>query len=129
MMMLRTFMFGILLFLIVNVSATQSVQNEMKAWIEIEGEIKNLTVYAKFKNEGSKTIAINYVLKTTKKGRSGNSTSTQKGKCISPINKQLTLSEVRMNLSPKDNLFVSLFVYHNKRLIAQDSVVLHGDIE
>ncbi|WP_321282404.1 hypothetical protein [Marinifilum fragile] len=128
-MMLRTFMFGSLLFLIINVTAAQSEQDEMKAWIEIEGEIKNLTLSAKFKNEGSKTIAINYVLKTKKEGRSGNSTSIQKGKCVSPINKQLTLSEVRMNLSQKDNLFVSLFVYHNKQLVAQDSVVLHGDNE
>ncbi len=122
-------MFGSLLFLIINVTAAQSEQDEMKAWIEIEGEIKNLTLSAKFKNEGSKTIAINYVLKTKKEGRSGNSTSIQKGKCVSPINKQLTLSEVRMNLSQKDNLFVSLFVYHNKQLVAQDSVVLHGDNE
>lgn len=128
-MMLRTFMFGVLLFLIISTSAAQPEKDKMKAWIEIEGEIKNLTLSAKFKNESSNTIAINYVLKTKKEGRSGNSTSTQKGKCISSKNKQLTLSEVRLNLSKKDNLFVSLFVYHNKQLVAQDSVVLHGDNE
>ncbi|PXX98863.1 hypothetical protein DF185_15930 [Marinifilum breve] len=128
-MILRTFMFGVLLFLIISTSAAQPEKNKMKAWIEIEGEIKNLTLSAKFKNEDGKTIAINYVLKTKKEGRSGNSTSTQKGKCISSKNKQLTLSKVRLNLSKKDNLFVSLIVYHNKQLVAQDSVVLHGDNE
>lgn len=122
-------MFGVLLFLINSTSAAQPEKNKMKAWIEIEGEINNLTLSAKFKNEGGKTIAINYVLKTKKEGRSGNSTSAQKGKCISSKNKQLTLSKVRLNLSEKDNLFVSLIVYHNKQLVAQDSVVLHGDNE
>jgi len=115
--------------LIISASAAQSEKDKMKAWIEIEDEIKNLTVSAKFQNEGIKAIAINYVLKTKKEGRSGSSISTQQGKFISPINKQYRLSEVRVNLSKKDDLSVKLFVYHNKQLVAQDSVVLHGDNE
>jgi hypothetical protein len=126
-MTLRTFALISLLLLIVNVYGTSIIQNKMKAWIELEGEINNLSVSAKFKNTGDQTITIDYVLSTQKVGRSGKSSTSQKGKCISQSNKILSLSEARMNLSEKDNLFVKLFVYHNKKLVAQDSVVLHGD--
>ncbi|NOU60012.1 hypothetical protein [Marinifilum caeruleilacunae] len=101
----------------------------MKAWIELEGEINNLSVCAKFTNYQDQTITIDYVLRTKKVGRSGDTSTSQKGKSIAPTNKILALSEARMNLSRKDNLFVKLFVYHNKKLVAQDSVVLHGDNE
>lgn len=55
------------MFLIISASAAQSEKDKMKAWIEIEDEIKNLTLSAKFQDEGIKAIAINYVLKTKKK--------------------------------------------------------------
>lgn len=126
-MTLRTFALSVSLLLMLNVYGTNMIQSKMKAWIELEGEINNLSVSAKFKNLGDQTITIDYILDTKKVGRSGQSSTSQKGKCISQSNKVLSLSEARMNLSEKDNLFVKLYVYHNKQLVAQDSVVLHGD--
>ncbi|MCT4601295.1 MAG: hypothetical protein N4A59_00140 [Marinifilum sp.] len=128
-MTLRPIIPSILLLLTLNVSGINTLQSKMKAWIELEGEISNLSVCAKFENLGEQTVTIDYLLKTEKKGRSGNSSTSQRGKCISQINKILSLSEARMSLSTKDNLLVRLYVYHNKQLVAQDSVVLHGDNE
>jgi hypothetical protein len=98
----------------------------MKAWIELEGEINNLLICAKVSNETDKSITIDYVLDTKKNGRLGKSLTSQKGKCIVQANKVLSLSEARLNLSKKDELYINLSVYHNKKLVAQDSVVLHG---
>lgn len=129
-MPIRLLILSALLLLITNnTSGIQSTKNDMKAWIELQGEISNLSISAKFENSSDKAITVDYVLKTEKKGRTGNSTTSQKGKCIAQINKILSLSEARMNLGKKDNLIVSLSVYHNKQLVAQDSVVLHGDNE
>ena len=128
-MALRLLIISSLLIIMTNASGKQSIKNNMKAWIELQGEISNLSISAKFENLGDKAVTVDYVLKTEKKGRSGNSTTSQKGKCIAQINKILSLSEARMNLGKKDNLIVSLAVYHNKQLVAQDSVVLHGDNE
>lgn len=100
---------------------------EFKTWIKIEGEINNLSVSAKFQNNSNTTIAVDYILKIDKQSRVGNSSTLQKGKCISKDGNTISLSNSRMNLSVKDNLYVSLSVYHNKRLIAQDSIVFHGD--
>ena len=99
----------------------------VKAWIEIEGEVQNISISAKLQNLSDQTIAVDYILKTKKEGRSGNSNMIQRGKCISQSQKTISLSESRMNLTRKDDLMISLMIYHNNKLIAQDSVVFHGD--
>ncbi|RUT80032.1 hypothetical protein [Ancylomarina longa] len=115
-------------FLLIGVSQTNLLDGkQIKAWIEMEGEVSNLTLTAKLQNLGSKLINLDYILKTEKNGRSGHSSTIQKGKVISEKLTILSLSESRVNLLRNDNLIVSLKVYHNNLLIAQDSVVLHGD--
>jgi len=106
-----------------------NIQNSsiVKAWIEIEGEIQNLSVNAKLQSSKVQAMTFSYVLKTNKKGRSGSSNTIQKGKCIAQNNKIISLSESRMNLTKKDNLVVRLLVYHDNKIVAQDSVVFHGD--
>ncbi|MGQ1909417.1 hypothetical protein ACT3CE_06475 [Marinifilum sp. RC60d5] len=100
---------------------------EFKTWITIEGKINNLNISAEFQNNSNNTMVVDYILKINKQSRVASSSTLQKGKCISKGGNTISFSESRMNLSAMDNLYVSLFVYHNKRLIAQDSVVFHGD--
>jgi hypothetical protein len=107
-----------------------SIQNEkekIKAWIEIKGEVENLSISANLLNNDDQISTIDYLLTTEKKGLSGCSSTSQRGKCIARKNKSISLSETRMNLSRKDWLTVRLKVYHNKMVVAQDSVVFHGD--
>ncbi|WP_421919846.1 hypothetical protein [Marinifilum sp.] len=128
-MILRSIVLFGLLFLKINLHGTVSVQNKMIGWIEMEGKANNLWVSAKFENLDNQTITVDYLLSTKKIGPSGNSSTSQKGKCISKPNKVISLSEARMNLNKKDHLVIKLIVYHNKKLVAQDSVVLHGENE
>jgi len=114
--------------LLIGLGQTSDIDSRpIKAWIEMEGEMSNLRLTAKLQNLGSKIINLDYILKTRKDGRSGHSSTVQKGKVICEKLSILSLSESRINLSPNNNLIVSLKVYHNNLLIAQDSVVLHGD--
>jgi len=99
----------------------------VRAWINIEGKVENLYVRAKFENNGDKFLSLGYVLEVTKKGYSGNSNSLQRGKFIAPVNKIITLSESRMNLRKGEELMAKLVIYHQDIIVAQDSVVFHGD--
>jgi hypothetical protein len=100
-------------------------QISVKAWIEFEGEIHNLSLKARLQNNGEQALALNYVLKLKKDGRTGDSSTLQKGSFIALAHKITSLSESRMNLKKDDELTASLLVYHNKLIIAQDSVVFH----
>lgn len=102
-------------------------QVSVKAWIEIEGEIQNLSLKSKLKNNGDQALALNYVLKVKKEGRTGNSNTIQKGVFIALGHQVTSLSESRMNLRKGDELIASLFIYHERRIVAQDSVVFHRD--
>ena len=100
---------------------------KLKAWIEIEGKLHNLLVAARLQNQGKPISSIDYVLKTKKEGRIGNSSTVQKGKCIIQNKNILSLSEARVNLTQSDRLIVNLLIYKNDTLIAQDSVVFQGE--
>ncbi|WP_372752076.1 hypothetical protein [Labilibaculum sp.] len=100
-------------------------QVSVKAWIEIEGEIHDLSLKAKLENSGEKALPLNYVLKVKKEGRSGDSNTIQKGSFIALSHKICCLSESRMNLKKDDELIASLFIYHDSLLVAKDSVVFH----
>ncbi|MBL4559986.1 MAG: hypothetical protein COC06_02145 [Bacteroidales bacterium] len=102
-------------------------QLPVKVWIDIEGELPNLSLKAMLLNNGDKDLSLSYVLKITKKGRLGESNSLQKGAFIAAQNKITSLSESRMNLRKGDKLIARLLVYHDKIIVAQDSVVFHGD--
>lgn len=99
----------------------------VRAWIDIEGKVQNLYVRAKLQNNGDKSLSLNYVLEVTKKSHSGSSNSLQKGTFIAPVDKIISLSESRMNLRKGDELTAKLLIYHHNVIVAQDSVVFHGD--
>jgi hypothetical protein len=105
----------------------QDSKEKIKAWIEIKDEVANLSITANLLNTDEQISNVDYFLTTEKKGLSGSTSTSQSGKCISIKNKNITLSESRLNLSRNDVLTVRLKVYHNKMVVAQDSVVFHGD--
>jgi hypothetical protein len=105
----------------------QDSKEKIKAWIEIKDEVANLSITANLLNTDEQISNVDYFLTTEKKGLSGSTSTSQSGKCISIKNKNITLSKTRLNLSRNDVLTVRLKVYHNKMVVAQDSVVFHGD--
>ncbi|BAX78520.1 curli-like amyloid fiber formation chaperone CsgH [Labilibaculum antarcticum] len=110
-------------------SNTSELKQEfpVRAWIDIEGEVQNLSVKAMFQNNGDNSLSLSYVLNVTKKSQSGSSNSLQKGAFIAPLNKIISLSESRMNLRKDDELIAKLLIYHDNLIVAKDSVVFHGD--
>ncbi len=108
---------------------TFQVANQLpvKASIEIEGEVQNLSVKANLHNYGNKAISLSYILEVKKKGRTGYSNTLQKGALVAVEKRITTLSESRMNLSKSDELMAKLLIYHDYKIVAQDSVVFHGD--
>jgi len=109
------------------VSFNTQISPLVKAWIEIERKVQFLFVSAKLQNCSNKVLNLSYILETKKKGGGNNSQTIQKGKCVSPNLKIMSLSESGMNLKPKENLTVSLLVFHDDRVIARDCVVFQGD--
>jgi hypothetical protein len=99
----------------------------VRAWIDMEGKVQNLNVMAKLQNNGDKSLSLSYILEVTKKSHSGSSNSLQKGTFIAPVDKIISLSESRMNLRKGDELIAKLLIYHQNMIVAQDSVVFHGD--
>lgn len=110
-------------------SNTSELKQEfpVRAWIDIEGEVQNLSVKAMFQNNGDKALSLSYVLHVTKKSQSGSSNSLQKGTFMAPLNKIISLSDSKMNLRKGDELIAKLLIYHDNLVIAKDSVVFHGD--
>lgn len=119
----------IILIIMCSCSNTFKLKQELpvRAWIDIEGEIQNLCVTAKLQNIGDTSLSLRYVLEVAKKGHSGSSNSKQKGAFIATVNKTISLSESRMNLRKNDELVAKLLIYHDNVIVAQDSVVFHGD--
>ncbi len=99
----------------------------VRAWIDIEGEAQNMLVKANVQNYGNKALSLSYILKVTKKGRAGCSNTMQKGAFIATEMSITSLSESSMNLSKSDELMAKLLIYHDNMIVAQDSVVFHGD--
>ena len=99
----------------------------IEVWIDIEGELHDLSLKAKLLNNGDKVLSLSYVFKVTKKGRLGESNYLQKGAFIAAENKITSLSESRMNLRKGDELIARLLVYHDRVMVAQDSVIFHGE--
>ncbi|PKQ64310.1 hypothetical protein BZG02_05700 [Labilibaculum filiforme] len=102
-------------------------QLPVKAWVEVGDKMHCQSLKANIENQGEETFSLRYVFELSKKGASGNSNSIQKGSFILLGGTITTLSESGMNLMKSDRLTAKLFIYHDKVIVAQDSVVLHGD--
>ena len=87
-----------------------------------------LVMEATVQNLSEKIEAVDYMLETYKLGVSGDSYTTQKGKCkIVPL-QCLLVSQSRVSAKAIVKLKIKIKILQENIIIAQDSVVFHGDI-
>ncbi|MBN2595281.1 MAG: hypothetical protein JXR82_00680 [Marinifilaceae bacterium] len=102
-------------------------QLPVEASIVIESEVQNHLLKANVKNIGSNALTLRYIFVVTKNGVAGTSKTTQKG-TFTVLEKNISsLSESRINLRKGDKLMAKLLIYQDNMIVAQDSVVFHGD--
>lgn len=91
-----------------------------------EGQIK---IKAVASNKSEIYSALNYIMVSVKKGKSGNSTNKQSGKFSINPNETKTLSEMNINLSKNDGLKVFLFIKDEEtdQVLAKDSLEINGN--
>jgi len=105
---------------------TTPEEHKVKAWIELEGELDSMSIRAKIANSSSDNLALNYVIETYTRDRVKKKETLQRGKCISPKQSVVSLSESRMNLRRTDELCVQIKILRDNKLVAVDSVVFRG---
>lgn len=96
---------------------------EHRAWISAEQQDEMLTIQGRFANDTQQDATFRYELVTTKQGRSGSSSSTQAGSFAAPAQKEVSLSNTSINVTPEDTYVIELKIFQ------ADSVYLHDKIE
>ena len=112
----------------VDKSGQQSDESEMKAWIESSHEDDSYTFSGRFLNETGTEISCTYQLKVGRSGRSGISSSSQRGQFTAAPGKEVNLSTISVNIQDNDFCRVGLSVWLDEQLIAGDTLVM-GDSE
>lgn len=118
----------LILFQFINVFGLESkpVNNQIKAWIEIEGELNALSIKAKIENTSQENIFLNYELEMHNRTRVKDKKTLQKGKFLA-LKKSITaLTESRMNVKGTQELCVQIKIFHEDQVVAIDSVVFHA---
>jgi hypothetical protein len=92
----------------------------------VQNQDKMLEINGTFYNAHDDEIIVHYKLTVIKLGHS-TSSSDQSGNCKVNGKSQVVLSKSTMNLNIEDIYRISLKVYLNNQLIAEDSKTLYGD--
>ena len=85
-----------------------------------------LEVNADFYNSTNTEINVDYKLMVTKSGQSCSS-SNQSGNLIVNSKEQVVLSKITVNLNKEDFYKITLQVFSNNQLIADDNANFYGD--
>ncbi|RXQ88477.1 hypothetical protein EO244_15205 [Ancylomarina salipaludis] len=101
-------------------------EHQIKAWIEIEGELNALSVKAKIENTGNENVFLNYELEIFSRSRIKKQKTLEKGKFLALKQSVFALSESRMNVKITEELCVQIKVLQDNQIVALDSVVFHG---
>jgi len=97
-------------------------QESYKAVIDLTENGAMLDIVGKFYNETDSTIFIEYKMKTTKISKSGRTSSTQSGKDNSAPKSELILAKVGLNIDIEMRYSISLQIFEEGELIAEDLV-------
>jgi len=97
-------------------------QESYKAVIDLTENGAMLDIVGKFYNETDSTIFIEYKMKTTKISKSGRTSSTQSGKDNSAPKSELILAKVGLNIDIEMRYSISLQIFEDGELIAEDLV-------
>lgn len=103
--------------------ASGSAISPCHAWIVTRLNSGDMSVSAEFKNGGESSVSVSYSLTTERKGKSGESSSSQKGKVDVKGNSRSVLSSVNVNVGPDDFYFIKLTTFVNGKLFSKDSVL------
>ena len=108
----------------VDKSGQQSDESAMKAWIESSHEDGSYTFSGRFLNETGKEISCTYQLKAGRSGRSGTSSSSQKGHFTAAPGKEVNLSTISVNIQDNDFFcfFLSFWLY--EQLVGGDTLLM-----
>jgi len=100
--------------------------NQIKAWIEIEGELNALSIKAKIENASQENMFLNYELEMHSRTRVKDKKTLQKGKFLALKQSITALTESRMNVKSTQELCVLFKIFHENQIVAIDSVVFHA---
>ena len=108
-------------FISVIVGESAPKQDDIKAWIEIEGELNSLSIRAEIENASQENVFLNYELEIHSHSRIKNKMTLQKGKILALKGSIISLSESRMNAKSTEELCVLIKVLKDNELVAIDS--------
>ena len=93
-----------------------------QAWIEVEYKDSYLKIRPFCFNNTSDDEVLRYKLEARKSGRSGTANISQSGSVYIPSQEKKCLSQSTLRVSRKDYYRITLEVYKNRKLVAEDSV-------
>lgn len=92
------------------------------AWIAIEYKDSYLKIRPFCFNNTSEDEVLRYKLEVRKNGKGGTANISQSGSVCIPSQEKKCLSKVTLRVSPKDHYQITLEVYKDGKLVAEDSV-------
>ena len=101
-------------------------EHQIRAWVEIEGELDALSVKAKIENTGEKNIFLNYELEMFSRSRIKKKKTLEKGKILALKRSVYALSESRLNVRTTEELCIKIKVLLDDQIVALDSVIFQG---
>ena len=99
-------------------------QKNVRAWIISSQKETTYTFSGRFLNETGTQMSCTYQLKAARSGRSGNSSSVQKGRFTAAPGKEVRLSKFSVNINENDCCQVELSVWQDENVIAGDTLVI-----
>ena len=93
-----------------------------KAWIAIEYKDSYLKIRAFCFNNTSEDEVLRYKLEVRKNGKSGTTNISQAGSVHIPSQEKKCLSQSTLSVSPTDHYQITLEVYKDGKLVAEDCV-------
>ena len=111
------------LFLTLGIEQCPTPVNEgTHAWIAVESQTSSMKITAQCLNGTPRDRILSYELKVEKEGKTGISSTFQKGSVLVPSRKIISLSQVGLSVSPDDCYRVRLRVYEGEKFVDEDSL-------
>jgi len=104
-------------------SYAQDTNSQYRTWISTKSTDGYLNVTGNFENNSDKNISISYLLISSRDGKAGTSSTTQKGNAEISAEEKSVLSSVKLSGVKNDFYMIKLIIYKDKRVIGSDSVV------
>jgi hypothetical protein len=118
---MKTFLVVLLICGALSVAVTPAIGGEWKAWFDVRRSGSQLAVTAYCR--GGKEGRVRYRMDTSKHGPSGSSNSSQSGAVEVVPNEPTALSRLNLGLSPDDHYRITLKLFENGVLVAEERLV------